>query len=148
MRCLLNEVQSAEYRWHGIDVSYPFLDRSLLEFIATVPPPLRPFDGSSKAITRQAFAGFLPSSVLDRRTKTTAGRYLDGVFESVAPEYRTRYPAITDLAEAFLDRSRYANALSLSPTDTATRSDRDALWNAWTLMQWLGGLARYRPFPA
>ncbi len=144
MRCLLNEVQEAEYAATGVGVSYPFLDRMLLEFVASIAPATRPFDGSAKALTRQAFKADLPRSVLERRAKTAADGYLANAFEAIAAGYQRRYPTATDVAATYLDRSRYAAATASLWAGAILPAEREALWNAWTLMHWIEGLGRYR----
>ncbi len=147
LRVIINEHQEAEYAYGGVDVSYPYLDRSIIEFLATVPPRHRPFDGSSKALARHAFSERLPASVLERRDKSFADEYLATVFDRLAVEYRTRYPTVSDSAQPYLDPSRYTSLIGRFEDGTMTRSDRTALWNAWTLMLWLDGLSRYDQRP-
>jgi hypothetical protein len=75
-----NELQGAQYASTGIDLSHPYFDRQLIEFVASLPPRAHPFEGSTKPLTRRAFADHLPESVLTRHTKTVADDYLDHIF--------------------------------------------------------------------
>ena len=143
-RVLTNENQEAEFAYRGIGVSYPYLDRSLVDFVTSLPPALRPFDGSTKTLVRSGFAGRLPASVLDRRSKSVANDYLDQVFTRLGAVYRLRYPTVTHAATAYLSSERYERALEASDSNLTTRPERTALWNVWTLMLWLDGFARYR----
>ena len=53
---------------------YPYLDRSLTEFLISIPTDqfLRP--GQRRGLMRRALVGLLPTDILDRRTKSGAGR--------------------------------------------------------------------------
>jgi len=53
---------------------YPFVDQSFVEFILSVPASqlLRP--GQRRSLMRRALGDLLPSEVLSRQTKGTAGR--------------------------------------------------------------------------
>lgn len=140
----VNEATNAQYASRGLDVSHPFLDRSLIEFIASIPPVLRPEDGKTKTLIRQGFTGRLPPSVLNRRDKTVADEYLADVFGHQAPEYRARYPTVTPLADRYLDARRYSALLRNLDDGDLDIHRRYTLWSGWLLMTWLDGLARYR----
>ena len=143
-RVRINEIQEAEFAYRGIGVSYPYLDRSLVGFITSIPPVLRPFDGAAKTLVRRGFADRLPASVLNRRAKSVANDYLDRVFTRLAAAYRLRYPVVTHAASTYLNTDRYERALGALDVSVTTRPERTALWNAWTLMLWLDGFDRYR----
>lgn len=144
-RILLNEAQHAEYAYGGVDVSYPYLDRHLVEFIASVHPNDRPFDGRTKTLVRQGFVGLLPPSVLDRRTETIVDDYLDAQFLRLARTFRQRYPSVSEPALRYLDTARYADALSQLESGGTDRYVRESLWYAWMLMLWLDGFGAYAP---
>ncbi|HEV8396068.1 MAG TPA: asparagine synthase (glutamine-hydrolyzing) [Vicinamibacterales bacterium] len=52
---------------HSIEARPPLLDHRLVEFAATVPPPLRYRDGTTKYLFKQAMRGVLPDAIIDRR---------------------------------------------------------------------------------
>lgn len=56
------------------ELRFPFLDQSLVEFIASVPRNqiIRP--GERRSLMRRALAGLVPEEILARRTKGTAAR--------------------------------------------------------------------------
>ena len=143
-RVRLNETQEAEYAQRGIAVTYPYLDRTVVEFVASLSPLDRPFDGSSKSLVRTAFTDHLPHSVLSRRTKTLADDYLAAEFMRLSDSYCRRFPTVPGAAERYIDAGRYVAALSRIRQLDPDRETRSALWNAWTLFLWLDGLGRYR----
>ncbi len=72
----LREFQEAMFAARGLEVSHPYLDRDLVEFVASIPPAQRPIRLGNKALIRTAFAGHLPDSVLSRTTKTVANTWV------------------------------------------------------------------------
>ena len=143
LRALINESQEAEFSHEGIGVTYPFMDRHVVEFLASIPPRLRPIDGSNKALLRMAYADRLPPTILDRRTKTVADTYLSVVFDRLMLGYRSRYPDIAHHASAYIDRNRYSDLMQRAAAHELSGHDRRGLWDAWTLMLWLDGFSRY-----
>ena len=140
----VNELQEAQYASTGIDLSHPYFDRQLIEFVASLPPRAHPFEGSTKPLTRRAFADHLPESVLTRHTKTVADDYLDHIFVLHARQYRERYPNLSPLAQAFFDNGRYLTLLSRADSGRLDFTTRESLWSAWTVMAWLDGFDRYK----
>ena len=141
---LLVEYDETRAANHGLASSHPYLDRQLIEFVASIPVPDRPFDGRSKTLARSGFAGYLPQSVLDRRTKTVADGYFATVFNRQRSEFRARYPEVSPAGADWLDAAVYAAALEKVDRGDADSDTRRSLWTAWTLMIWIDGLGRYR----
>jgi asparagine synthase (glutamine-hydrolysing) len=54
---------------YGIDASFPFLDRDLVEFLMGVPGTVLARDGVPKALLRASLQGVVPDAILGRRTK-------------------------------------------------------------------------------
>jgi asparagine synthase (glutamine-hydrolysing) len=54
---------------HGVERSFPFLDRDLVQFVMDVPGDILARDGVPKALLRTSLEGIVPASVLQRRTK-------------------------------------------------------------------------------
>ncbi|WP_281360077.1 asparagine synthase (glutamine-hydrolyzing) [Caulobacter soli] len=72
MRFLLPALLQVEDRMgmaHGLESRVPFLDRPLVEFVASLSPAIKLTGGVSKNLLRQAFGQRLPPSLLDRRDK-------------------------------------------------------------------------------
>lgn len=57
----------------GLEVRYPFLARSLVEFVIGLPDRLRVTPGHTKLVLRAAMAGIVPDAVLARQGKGTIG---------------------------------------------------------------------------
>ena len=146
-RVSINESQEAVFAYHGVSASYPLLDRSVVECVSSIPPSEWPFDGSTKSLARQAFAGVLPASVVERRTKTLATSYHDIVFGRLARDYRLRYPEVSEAALGYIDPARYRSALQRLDGGRTDHQSQSAIWDAWTLMLWLDGLERYANKP-
>jgi len=51
------------------EARYPFLDRSLLEFLYAIPPDQLVRPGQRRSLMRRALAGIVPKVILDRRRK-------------------------------------------------------------------------------
>jgi len=60
----------ARYAHHGVDVSHPFLDRELVEFVLQIPFDMRMPGGQWKYLLKSAFKKELPPEILNRRKKT------------------------------------------------------------------------------
>ena len=142
-----NDSLEAAFSYQGLGLSHPFLDRSVVEFVASIRVLDRPFDGRTKTFLRSGFSGALPASVLDRPRATSFDEYLEGVFVHHAPSYRDRYPTVSDAAEPYLDTSRYRLTMEALGSGALNREQRYGLWSAWRLMAWLDGLGRYRSGP-
>lgn len=54
---------------HGIESRVPFLDRELVEFVATIPASIKFKDGNMKYILRSAMSKYVPQSIMDRKDK-------------------------------------------------------------------------------
>lgn len=54
---------------HGIESRVPFLDKSLVEFAATIPANVKMKDGNLKYILRESMRKYVPDRVLDRKDK-------------------------------------------------------------------------------
>ena len=126
----LREFQEAMFAARGLEVSHPYLDRALVEFVASIPPDQRPIRLGNKALIRTAFAGHLPDSVLSRTTKTVANTWIDEVQATQTLHFTARFPTVPDNAAAFLDPDTYRDAI------TSDDPDPD-LWQAWSVLLWL-----------
>lgn len=50
----------------GIQVQYPFLDRPLVDFTATIPPELKVKWGKNRYIFKESMKGFLPDEIINK----------------------------------------------------------------------------------
>lgn len=72
---------------HGVEVRHPFLDRRLVEHVATLPPPLLYRAGERKWVLRQAMRDLLPEPVRCRSDKAQFGSYVDAALRHGAAEH-------------------------------------------------------------
>ena len=56
------------------EVRYPFLDRTLLEFLASVPPDQLVRPGERRSLMRRALRGIVPNEILSRKRKAYVAR--------------------------------------------------------------------------
>lgn len=54
---------------HGMEFRYPFLDSRLVEFVLSIPPARRTWDGVWKGLLREAMRGVLPETIRMRKGK-------------------------------------------------------------------------------
>lgn len=54
---------------HGLESRVPFLDRPLVEYVASLSPQVKLEGGNPKSLLRRAFGQHLPASILTRRDK-------------------------------------------------------------------------------
>lgn len=78
---------------------YPYLDRSLLEFLFTIPPEQLVRPGQRRSLMRRALAGIVPDEVLNRRRKAFATR---GPLATLATEWTTLLQCSQSTATASL----------------------------------------------
>src|SRR5262249_24371203 len=119
---------------HGLEARSPLLDRSLFEYVASLPDALKRSGGQGKRVLREAVADLLPASIL-KRPKHGFGVPLGTWFRG---ELR---PMLQDL---LLDRPRLARRMRgdvvarLVQDHLASRMDRGhQLWALLTLELWL-----------
>jgi len=136
----INEYVEARLSRFGLAVSHPYLDRDLIEFVASIPVNARPSDGRSKSLVRRAFAESLPESVLTKPRKTMADDYLLSQFTTLGSAFTDRYPSVPDIAQQFVDAERYVAALRGFESSEATLVSFKVLWPVWTLFLWLDSL--------
>jgi len=70
---------------HGLDTSFPFLDRDLIAFLMAVPGDLQNREGVPRALIREAMRGVLPEAIRSRRWK---GDFTAVVNDGVAQDFR------------------------------------------------------------
>ena len=71
-KCLLPALLQVEDRMsmaHGLESRVPFLDHSLVEFLATVPADVKFKGGQMKQLMKTSYGDTLPKSVIERRDK-------------------------------------------------------------------------------
>jgi len=54
---------------HGLDMSFPYLDCDLLQFLMAIPGDIQSRDGVPRGLMREAMRGLVPDPVVNRRSK-------------------------------------------------------------------------------
>ena len=129
------ELQEATYARAGIEVTHPFLDRELVEFVATLPAAKRPLGTSGKSLTRTAFGDRLTAGPR-AQTKTRGDDLFLRSFEAIAPDLVARFPEVPEQAAPFVDRDAYAADVAALTVDSDLAT-RLRLWRTWTTFLWL-----------
>ena len=55
---------------HGIDIKFPFMDRSLIEFCLSIPSSQKLKNGVSRSILRRSMKNIIPDSIYNRHDKS------------------------------------------------------------------------------
>jgi asparagine synthase (glutamine-hydrolysing) len=88
---------------HSIESRVPFVDHELVSFMATVPANIKFRDGALKVMLKEAYAGLLPPSILERKDKmgfpvplaewykSKLGTYVRDIFSSRAARERSLF---------------------------------------------------------
>lgn len=72
LKCLLPSLLQVEDRMsmaHGLESRVPFLDKPLVEFLASMPTAIKCMGGQLKHILRETYKNVVPSSIVNRRDK-------------------------------------------------------------------------------
>jgi hypothetical protein len=103
-----------------IVLSYPYADRTLVEFVLSIPPSeLRPI-GEPRALMRRAFSGFVPARILGRFSKSYAPPFVVRALRPIARDFLARFDKLHVVAEGWIDpqhlKSRLAGVVDGSVT--------------------------------
>ena len=120
---------------NSLETRAPFLDRELMEYVATLPDSYKLDGARSKAILRDAFADLIPAEV-DRRPKSGFGVPLDAWFRGELKGYvhdlllspQARY-------RDYLDPTVVLNTVERHDAGRANEGQR--LWALITFERWL-----------
>jgi len=75
---------------HGLEISFPFLDCDLIQFLMSIPGEMQSHDGVPRALMREAMRAIVPEAIVSRRDK---GEFTHLANEGVARDF----PVIRDL---------------------------------------------------
>jgi len=126
------------------EVRYPYLDRSLLEFVYSVPRTqlLRP--GQRRSLMRRAMAHIVPTEVLTRRRKAFVSRGPTAAILQQWPGYRTPNKGLISGSLGIVDSDAFAETLQ------KTRDGQEVaiapLLRLTLLERWLTGVCSYGIF--
>ena len=129
------ELQEATYARAGIEVTHPFLDRHVVEYVATLPAARRPLGPGGKSITRAAFGDRLATGP-GYDTKTRGDDLFLRSFEAIAPDLIARFPEVPRVASSLVDQEAYAADID-QLTEDPNLATQLRLWRTWTTFLWL-----------
>ena len=114
-RGFLSTVKSISSCWRteqfGIEVSYPFAHRPLVEFLQAIPLDQLMRPGENRVVMRRMLAGILPDEIAKRRTK---GNPREAIFRAVAreaPRLRTVFENSRLCARGYIEKEPLFAAL-------------------------------------
>lgn len=136
--------------WVCQEKRYPYLDRTLVEFIIAIPADqlLRP--GQRRFLMRRALANFLPPEVLSRATKATTARKYMAIFEMQWPQLENIFTSPLSSHLGYINARRFRSALVAAKNGNTPHLMR--LLRGLSLELWLQDSVRRRvitlPAPA
>jgi asparagine synthase (glutamine-hydrolysing) len=105
-------ISLASYRARAcIEVSHPYLDRPLVEFLQAIPADQRIRPGETRSLMRRALQDLLPPKIMHRKTKRGPE---EAFFRAVAREWPRLQPLFSDAqvcARGYMDRKALLTAL-------------------------------------
>jgi len=90
---------------------YPYLDRSLLEFLYAVPREQLVRPGQRRSLMRRSLAGIVPAEVLERERKASVGRAIVSFITAQEPRLRQLTSEMLADSMGIVDARRLAMAL-------------------------------------
>jgi asparagine synthase (glutamine-hydrolysing) len=123
-----------------VDVSYPFLDRRLVEFMQSIPHTQRVRAGETRSLMRRSLKGLLPEKIAKRKSK---GNPQEVIIRAIAREWPRLEPLFKDarvFARGYIDRAALRSTIEKFRFGCGTHSP--ALLRTLVLEVWLRGLER------
>ncbi len=121
------------------ETRYPFLDRTLIEFILSIPADqmLRP--GERRSLMRRSLAGIVPQEILSRRTKQVGERTPLLILEKCWVELQNIFQTSLSSRFGFIHEAQFLDAICAARAGKSTPMVR-VLWTI-SLEYWLRDLA-------
>lgn len=126
-----------------VDVSYPFLDRRLVEFMQAIPHTQRVRAGETRSLMRRSLKGLLPEEIARRKSK---GNPQEVLTRAIAREWPRLEPLFADarvIARGYIDRVALQSTVERFRFGCGTHAP--ALLKMLVLEVWLRGLERQAP---
>ena len=140
----LSVVKSISSCWRneqfGIDVTYPYAHRPLVEFLQAIPLDQLMRPGENRVLMRRMLTGVLPNEIAKRRTK---GNPREAIFRAIARESERLRSAFQDsrlCARGYIDKEPLLAALNRAKHGYETHSA--FLVQTISLEFWLRGLEK------
>ncbi len=123
----------------GIQVHYPFLDKELVNFSATIPPQLKVKWGKNRYIFKESMKGFLPDSIINK-SKHGMGLPVTPWFKKDKQMSQLLYDSLfygKPKISEFLEADFLNNLKNSFEEDTKTNYYGDNLWVFLALELWM-----------
>lgn len=127
----------------GVDVSYPFLDRRLVEFMQAIPHTQRVRAGETRSLMRRSLKGLLPEKIAKRKSK---GNPQEVLIRAIAREWPRLEPLFEDARvfdRGYIDRAALQSTVEKFRFGCGTHAP--ALLKTLVLEVWLRSLERQAP---
>ncbi len=126
--------------WVCQESRYPYLDRSLVEFLISLPVEqlLRP--GQRRSLMRRALASLLPHEILSRATKATTSRSFMATFDMQWPQLENLFRSPVSSNMGYINATGFLDSLRAAKNGKAPNLIR--LLRGIALELWLQNLMR------
>jgi asparagine synthase (glutamine-hydrolysing) len=96
------------------EIRYPYLDRSLLEFLYAIPRDQLVRPGERRSLVRRALAGIVPPEILDRKRKAYVTRAPRAAIEQESLPFLSTSDSLISAALQIVDATEFRRALHLA----------------------------------
>jgi asparagine synthase (glutamine-hydrolysing) len=141
--CWFDEVFEAYGAHRGYEVAHPFLDRELVELVASIPLELRRPNGRWKYLARAGLKDDLPQSLIERRRKTMFSEHNQHAFELEQTTILGAIDPLPAVLAPYVDAARMHDLVAGYRSGDRSHGHQLLLWRTACLRWWLEGLNRY-----
>ncbi|MEZ5341307.1 MAG: asparagine synthase-related protein [Acidimicrobiales bacterium] len=120
----------------GVEFSHPFLDRTVVEVVVSIPVARRPLDTRSKALLRDVGEGLVPEHVRTRRAKTVFDRFALAHYHALASPLVRSFPTVPEGLDTFIDRASFATLANSIDKAEMTLAEWAANLNVLAFFRW------------
>jgi asparagine synthase (glutamine-hydrolysing) len=133
------EITNQLAAYHGLEISFPFFDRRLMEYCVGIPPDQKLSDGWTRVVLRRAIKDHIPEDIRLRLTKAEFGTYFAYLL-NVHERSALNELAADDSNRLFnyVDRGKFRSVLSRyysAPTNMIREAEM--LYASLTLSRWM-----------
>lgn len=121
----------------GVDVTYPYLHRPLVEFVLNTPSEQKFRPHESRSLHRRAMRGHLPERVRTRRSKASQGEVMCRGLARCWPRIQEELADLRIVRRGYVDRKKFAE--SLGRARYGVTDEVQPLLRALVLEKWLQG---------
>jgi len=147
--CLALEALECHSAYKGFEVRHPFLDRSLAEFVLSIPFEMRVPNGKWKYLLRESLADELPVEVINRGRKTMFTSYNNSLYKKEQDKLKNLLFDTQEWASSFYisrnESLKLFENFEISNDLDSIKSlvESGLLWRIATLELWLRNIPCY-----